>query len=255
MKNGVVALHQVSYEQKAYWRNPLATFFTFVFPPMLLVIFGTLNRDAHSSLIGFLPFNQYFVPSIVTFGVMSACYVNLAINVSFRRELGILKRLRGTPLPPWAFFVGVIGNVLVLSAMLVAITIVVGRVLYDVPLPGRIGAFAVTLAVGAFCFCSIALAATRLVPNGDAAPAVINGIFFPLVFISGTFFPVPPTSVLSRIASFFPVRHFIQAAFAIYDPRRTSGAPDWKHLLVMAAWGAAALVVALYTFRWEPVRH
>ena len=254
MTIGVVALRQVGYEQKAYWRNPFASFFTFVFPPLLLVIFGTLNRDAHSSLIGFLPFNQYFVPSIITFGVMSACYVNLAINVSFRREMGILKRFRGTPLPPWAFFVGVIGNVLVLSAMLVAITIAVGRVFYAVPLPGRTPAFAATLAVGAFCFCSIALAVTRLVPNGDAAPAVINGIFFPLVFISGTFFPVPSTSVLSRIASFFPVRHFIQAAFAIYDPRRTGAGPDWGHLAVMAAWGTAALLIALRTFRWEPVR-
>jgi ABC-2 type transport system permease protein len=254
VRSGVIALQQVGYEQKAYWRNPFATLFTFVFPPMLLVIFGTLNRDAHSSLIGFVPFNQYFVPSIVTFGVMSACYVNLSINISFRREMGILKRVRGTPLPPWAFFVGVIGNVLLLSGLLVAITILVGRVFYDVPLPGRIAAFAATLAVGAFCFCSLALAVTRLVPNADAAPAVINGIFFPLVFISGTFFPVPPTSVLSRIASFFPVRHFIQAAFAIYDPRRASAGPDWGHLLVMAAWGAGALLVALRTFRWEPVR-
>ena len=250
-----IALRQIGYEEKSYWRNPIATFFTFAFPPMFLVIFGTLNKDAQAGSLGRISFNQYFVPSIIAFGVMSACYVNLAITVSVRRELGILKRLRGTPLPPAAFFVGVIGNVIGLSALLVAITMGLGRLLYDVPFPpaSHWPAYALTLVVGAGAFCALGLACTALVPNADAAPAVVNGLFFPLVFISGAFFPVSNSSILGQIAVFFPVRHFVTATFHVYQPHHTA-MPDWGSLAVIAAWGAAAVILGLRTFRWNPSR-
>ena len=123
------------------------------------------------------------------FGVISACYTNLAIALSFRRDSGVLKRVRGTPLPPWVFMAGNIGSSLIVSALLVALTTLAGVLFYGVVFPGRWVALVLTLAVGAFCFCALGLAMTTVIPTATASPAIVNGVLFPILFISGTFFP------------------------------------------------------------------
>lgn len=103
--------------------------------------------------------------------------------------------------------------------------------------------------VGAAVFCILGLATTALIPNADAAPAIVNLIFFVLIVISGGFFPIASTSVLSQIAQVFPLRHFIDATFAAFDPRRNVSAFPWSDVGI--TWGAAGLVVATRWFRWE----
>ncbi len=210
---------QIKYEQKLYWRSPSSAVFTFAFPILLLVIFATLNQGASIRSLGGISYNQYYVPGIVAFGVISACYTNLAIALCFRRDAGVLKRIRGTPLPPWVFMAGNIGSSLIVSALLVALTTIAGVWLFGVVFPGRWGALILTLVVGAFCFCSLGLAMTVIIPTATASPAIVNGVLFPILFISGTFFPVQATDFLGRLASIFPVRHFEQAMFAVFDPR------------------------------------
>jgi ABC-2 type transport system permease protein len=140
----------------------------------------------------------------------------------------------------------------VVSVLLSALTLLVGKLAYDIVLPHHWLAVAVTVASGVASFSALGIAGTAFVSNADAAPAVVNGVFFPIVFISGTFFPISSGSVLVKIANFFPVRHLIVAMFATFDPRRRSVGPDWSHLAVLLAWGVAGLVVALRRFRWEP---
>ncbi|HEV8438428.1 MAG TPA: ABC transporter permease [Methylomirabilota bacterium] len=243
---------QIRYEQKLYWRSPSSAVFTFAFPILLLVIFGTLNVGVTLRSLGGISYNQYYVPGIVAFGVISACYTNLAIALCFRRDSGVLKRVRGTPLPPWVFMAGNIGSSLIVSVLLVALTTLVGVLFYGVTFPGRWGALALTLAVGAFCFCSLGLAVTGFIATATAAPAIVNGPLFPVLFISGTFFPVDPASFLGSIARVFPIRHFEQAVFDVFDPRVSGSGIALAPLLVMLGWGAAALVVAVRYFRWEP---
>ena len=244
---------QVRFEQKLYWRSPSSAVFTFAFPILLLVIFASLNQGATLRALGGISFSQYYVPGIVAFGVISACYTNLAIALCFRRDAGVLKRVRGTPLPPWIFMAGNIGSSLLISAILTVLITCVGVLVYGVVFPGRYGAFFLTLAIGAFCFCSLGLAITAVIPVATASPAIVNGLLFPVLFISGTFYPVDRTSLLGRIGAVFPVRHFEDAVFAVFDPRIASGirvAP----LAVMLLWGVAAVVVAIRGFRWDPVR-
>jgi len=245
---------QVRYEQKLYWRSPSSAVFTFAFPILLLVIFATLNQGTSIRALGGISYNQYYVPGIVAFSVISACYTNLAIVLCFRRDSGALKRLRGTPLPAWVFMSGNIGSSLVVSALLVLLTTAVGVLFYGVAFPGRWAALLLTVAVGAFCFCSLGLAMTALVATATASPAIVNGTLFPLLFISGTFFPVPASSVLGQIASLFPIRHFEQAMFAVFDPGRIGSGVEPRALLVMLGWGVGAAVVAVRRFRWEPTR-
>lgn len=246
--------HQVRYEQKLYWRSPSSAMFTFLFPILLLVIFASLNLGATIRARGGISYNQYYVPGIVAFGVISACYTNLAIGLCFRRDAGVLKRIRGTPLPPWIFMAGNIGSSLLVSALLTVLTTAAGVVFYGVTFPGRYGALLLTLAVGAFCFCSLGIAITALIPVATASPAIVNGLLFPLLFISGTFYPVDPASWLGRIAAFFPIRHFQEAVFSVFDPRALGWGIDGRALLAMLLWGAVASAVGVRAFRWEPTR-
>jgi ABC-2 type transport system permease protein len=248
---GLIA-HQIRYEQKLYWRSPSSAMFTFAFPILLLVIFASLNQGSSLPALGGISYNQYFVPSIVAFGVMSACYTNLAIGLCFRRDSGALKRMRAAPLPPWIFMAGTIGSALIVSVALTALTTAAGVAFYGVSFPGRYGALVLTLAVGAFCFCSLGLAITTMIPVATASPAVVNGLLFPLLFISGTFFPVAGTSWLGVIAAVFPVRHFEEAVVGVFDARVGGSGIELRPMLVMLAWGAAAATLALRGFRWEP---
>jgi ABC-2 type transport system permease protein len=245
---------QVRYEQKLYWRSPSSAMFTFVFPILLLVIFASLNQGSTLRALDGISYNQYYVPGIVAFGVISACYTNLAIGLCFRRDAGVLKRIRGTPLPPWIFMAGTIGSSLLVSAILTVLTTAVGVAFYGVVFPGRYGALALTLLVGAFCFCSLGLAITAVIPVATASPAIVNGLLFPILFISGTFYPVEGSSWLGMLATVFPVRHFLHAVFAVFDPRAAGSGLDLKALAVMLLWGAAAAIVAVRGFRWEPIR-
>jgi ABC-2 type transport system permease protein len=134
---------------------------------------------------------------------------------------------------------------------------VAGIVFYDVTFPGHYPALVVSLVVGAATFCAIGIAVSCFIPNADSAPAIVNGILFPILFLSGVFFPVQNNSWLARLANFFPIRHFTNAVFASFDPRSAHGpSHGWAggDLLVMAIWCAAAIVVAFRRFRWEPPR-
>jgi ABC-2 type transport system permease protein len=184
---------------------------------------------------------------------MGACFTNIAMSMSARRDSGILKRVRGTPLPPWAFLAGVIGSSIIVSIVLALLTTGFGILVYSVHVPQHIVAAAVTIGVGALSFCALGMAMTIVIPNADAAPAIVNGVLFPIVFISGTFFVVPPESVPAKIAEVFPVRHFINAMFTAFDPAHLSSSGfNGTDLLIMAAWGLAGFVIAARRFRWEP---
>lgn len=242
---------QVGWEQRSYWRNPAAAGFSFVFPILIMVIFSSTSSDSKISSLGNINYTQYIIPSIVAFGIMGVTFTNLAISVTFKREAGTLKRVRGAPLPAWIYLGGLIGNSIVVGVLLTVLVVAFGVVVYGVSIPGNAFALVVTLAVGAACFCALGLAVTTIVPNADAAPAIVNLVFFPLLFISGTFFPISKGSVLTTVASVFPVRHFITATFTAFDPH-ARGAFRGGDLLVMAAWGVAGLIVANRRFKWEP---
>jgi ABC-2 type transport system permease protein len=251
----VLVIHQLRYEQKSYWRNPISAFFTFAFPLMFLVVFASLNLDAHIDILHGLAYNQYYVPSIAAFGVISACYSYLGVQVAIRRDTGVFKRLRGTPLPASALIGGLVVNALVTAILLLAVTLAAGTVFYDLMWHGHLLALACAAALGAVCFCAIGIAVATLAPNGDAAPAVVNFALFPLTFISGTFFPIKPSSFFAHVAAVFPIRPFTEAMFAPFDPRTTGSGFRGHDLFVLGLWTVGSIAVAVRRFRWEPSRH
>jgi ABC-2 type transport system permease protein len=240
--------HQIRYEQLSFWRNPQSAFFTFVFPVVIITIFGALfGGSAGNSYFYGLSALQYYVPTIAAVSVLGSCYSQLAIVLSTRRQNGILKRVRATPLPAWNYFLGLLAHCVMVSVVDVALIVAVGR-LFGVPLPTHWPAIAVTLVLGAACFCSLGVAVASLISNAEAAPAVVQLVLFPLVFISGTYMPIHSTA-LNRLASALPVRPFNEALLGPFA-RHTGFA--WSNLGVLLAWGVAGAYIAVRRFRWNP---
>jgi ABC-2 type transport system permease protein len=250
-----LVLHQFRYEQKVFWRNPASVFFTVMLPLIFLFIFATIFGNDEIEERG-VKTTTYYVPAIVSLAVISATMQSLAINLTEDRERGLLKRVRGTPLPTPVFVAGRVGNSLVISILMVVLVAVIGRLVYDVSLPGEtIPAILVTLGVGAFAFCCLGFALTAAIPSEEAAPAITNATVLPLYFISGIFIPDSeiPDGVL-KVADVFPIRHFFEAFFTAWDPNTVGAGFEWRDLAIVAGWGVAGLLVALYAFRWEPRR-
>lgn len=244
---------QIRWEQKSYWRNPAAAAFTFAFPLLFLVIFSALYGNGTIDVPGGeVKFTQYYVPAIIAFGLISACYTNLAFTVCVRRENGLLKRSRGTPLSPAAYLGGIVGNSVVVALILTTLLVLLGVIAYGVTFPGRYLGLALVIVEGGFCFSALGIAVSTIVPNEDAAPAIINFILFPLLFISGTFGPVSSTSTLGHIAAVFPVRHLVQASVAVFNPFGGGTGIVASHTLMLFGWGVVGLLVSLRRFRWEP---
>ena len=257
MSSLVLALRQVRYENRAFWRNPLSAFFVFVFPLMFLVIFNLLFGNRELELPGGTTnTSTFYVPAIVAMAVIYTCFNNVSIGVCFARDQGLLKRVRGTPLPRWTFLFGRIVHSVLLAVLLVAIVTAAGALLYDVDVPtNTLPAFLVTLAVGAATFCALGMAITAAIPNAEASPAVVNVMILPLLFISDIFIPLQDAPAwLTTFADVFPVGHFASALHAAFDPFETGAGLEWVDLAVMAAWLVVGLVAAVRFFSWEPRR-
>lgn len=256
MSAGSAVLRQVRYTNKAFWRNPPAAFFTFAFPLLFLVIFTTLFGGDRMLVINGnrVPVATFYISSIVVFSVITACYTNVAMTLTFARELGILKRVRGTPLPGWAYLLGKMVHSVLMAVLLVVISLSFGAAFYGASLPLRsLPAMLVTLAVGAASFCLLGMAATTIVRNADAAPAVVQATILPLLFVSDVFIPLrnPPVWV-DLVGKIFPVRHFSDALQYAFFPPAASAGLKLGDLAVVAAWGLFGLAVALRRFGWEP---
>jgi ABC-2 type transport system permease protein len=248
-----LAWHQFRYDQLAFWRSPAGVFFTVLFPLLFLVLFNGLFGNDTIDELG-IPVSTYYVPGIITLAVVSATTQSLAINLAEDREMGRLKRVRGTPLPAWAFVAGRVGNSVVTCVLMVVVVSVIGRVAYDVPLPGEtIPALVLTLVVGAFAFSCLGFALAAAIPNEDAGPPMTNVILLPLYFISGVFVPESeiPEGAL-HVADIFPIRHLFDAFLTAFDPRTTGAGFEFGDLAIVALWGVLGLALAVRFFRWSP---
>ncbi len=246
--------HQFRYDQKVFWRNPAAVFFTVGFPVILLLIFATVFGDQTIDVRGGIDTTTYYVPAIITLAVISATMQSLAMSLVIAREDGRLKRGRGTPMPPWVFIAGRVGNSIVVALMMLALIAALGSILYDVAIPwDQLPKIVVVLVVGAASFCCLGIALTAAIPSQDAAAPIVNALLLPLYFLSGIFIPDDelPQGVID-FANHFPVRDFFEAFFDAYIPAGGGSGLDWGNLAVVAIWGVAGLLIAIRFFRWSP---
>src|SRR5437660_8139573 len=255
MRDLKLALRQVWYINNAFVRNPASLFFTLVFPLMFLVIFTVIFGNGHVLIAPgkTVRVATFYVPSIAAFSVITACYTNIAISLSFSRDSGALKRIHGSPLPVWSYILARILHAVSIAIVLVVICSVFGAAFYGATLPTTtLPAFLLTLVVGAAVFSALGVAVTALIPNADAAPAVVNATILPLLFISNIFIPLQnPSGWIDVVGKMFPIRHFADAMLGSFFQLSGSGLHA-NDLYVMGAWGIGGLIFAVLAFRWEP---
>lgn len=240
---------QVAIEIKMYWRNRAAFFFGFLLPLLFLVFFGSLNRD---SRIQGHQFIDFFLPGMLGFSVVATALSNLAISLPIQRDQLILKRLRATPIPTVIFLGGkvVMATIVILTQSVVML--LVGWLFFNLTLPYSMIAVALWLIAGSTVFSAIGFAVAGLIPTGDAAPAIVNAVYLPMVFLGGAFFPTASMPRLLRVvAAALPLTYFIDEVRAAFygDTSVNGGAIALGVLLV---WLLGSGLVALRTFRWVP---
>ena len=241
---GGLAWRQYRLERKMFWRNPSAAFFNFLLPLLFLGFFGALLHNDKDVL-------QVIVPGIAGMAVMSTTFNALAFNVTALRELGILKRVRGTPLPTSAYLAGIGGSAITNTVLQITIISVAGKILFGLDWPQDLFALAFFVALGVVCFASLGVALSHAIPNFDAAPAYVNAAFLPLIFISGVFYDADDApAVIKDAAQALPLKHLIDGL----SGAMVHGEGVGDHLvavLVLAVWAAAGLTLAVRGFSWE----
>lgn len=250
-------------ELRQFFRDPTQVVFTFSLPTLLLVLLGSVFGGVYEGTG--VSASQLFAAGMIAAGIFSTSFVNVGTGVAGDRENGTLKRLRGTPLPAPAYFIGKIVLVTVASVAEVVIMVAVGVALFDLALPDRAAdwfTLAWICALSVVCCTLLGIALSALARTVTAAVAVMQLPFLGLSFISGVYF-VPITElpdVLLDIASVFPLKWMAQGLRSVFLPEQAAvlevgGAYDLGSVaLVLGAWCVAGLALCLLTFRWTPRR-
>jgi ABC-2 type transport system permease protein len=231
-----------------FWRNPTAAFFGFLLPLLLLAMFGALFADRQDDL-------DVVVPGIAGMSVMAATFVSLTYYLTFLRERGILKRLRGTPLSTSAYLTGIAANAVTNTVLQVGVVILAGRLFFGIPWPRDWPALLVFLALGVVCFAALGVALSHAIPNSESAPAYVNAVFLPMIMLAGVFYDDEnaPT-VLRDLADAMPLKHLVDGLSGAIV--RGEGLGDHTVALVaLALWAAVGIVLAIRGFSWEARRN
>ena len=251
-------LRQVRSETRfnllGFRRSPAATFFTVILPLVFLVIFTSIFGNYTINATGARVATQY-VPGILALALVSATFMNQAIFTVIKRESGVLKAMRATPLPPWVYVGGSVVSSLVLTAMMTVLVMGIGRIVYGVGIQaGALPSLFVSLAVGTAAFSALGLAVTCMCPSEQAAPAITNMFVLPLYFVSDVFVITSsgPPHWMGLIGDIFPIKHLAHALRHTFDPFIDGVPVPVGNWLVMAAWGVFGVLVTVRCFRWTP---
>jgi ABC-2 type transport system permease protein len=238
-----LAWEQFRFERKLFWRNPSAAFFNFLLPILLLVLIATAFRTDDEGL-------EVLIPGVAGMGVLATTFTALAFNLTMLRDEGVLKRIRGTPIPPWAYLAGFIGSATLNAVLQVTLVVAIGNLLYGVDWPHDPLLLVGFTLLGVICFAALGVAFSHVIPNEDAAPAYTNAIFLPVIFISGVFYSTDELpEALKVVAEALPLKHLIDG---LSEAIVGGGSADvGTAALVVTAWAAVALFLAVRFFRWE----
>ena len=242
-----MAWRQYRLERRMFWRNPSAAFFNFALPLLFLFLLGAILAGDQDAL-------DIIVPGIAGMSVMSTTFSALAMNLTFLREQGVLKRMRGTPLPSGSYLAALGANAVTNAAIQVLIVVVAGRLLFGIPWPLDVLQLVVFVAAGVACLASLGVAYSHVIPNFDSAPAFVNVVFLPVIFISGVFYDAEDApSFLRDIARALPLTHVIDGLSGAMVTG-ASLADNAGSLGVIALWTLLGVVLAIRGFSWETRR-
>ena len=246
---------QTRYQLVSFWRIPVAVFFTLGLPLVMLVLLNALfGSSTTETAEGSWPTSHFYTTGLAAFTAVSATYTNLANMVPIRRDEGVLKRWRGTPLPTWMYVSGFILSAVVIAFIGVVLMLTLGVVAYGLEIDlAKMPAAFVTFAVGVSTFAALGMALASIVKSASSAAAAANATILPLAFVSNVFIEVDDAPRwIEILGSIFPLKPFVEAFQDCFAPFVAPPAFSWGSLAFIAAWGVLGLVVALRKFTWEP---
>ena len=253
-------LGQVRSQFVQFLRLPVAMFFTVVLPLGMLLLFNSIFAGGDAMVEGpegDWPLRQFYVASLGTITAVSGTFTNFANIIPDRRENGVLKRWRGTPLPRWTYLGGYVGSGILVALAGLVLMLGVGVVFYGTELEAaKLPAALVTFAVGAAVFSALGVAVAGLIRNAEAAPAVANAVVLPMAFISNTFVAMDESDMprwIDVVSSILPLRPFVESMQNAFNPTVDSPGFSGSNLAVLAAWGVVGALLAWRCFKWEPV--
>ncbi|MFF7155383.1 ABC transporter permease [Streptomyces sp. NPDC008139] len=246
-------------ELRIFFRLREQLVFTFAFPIVFLFLFASIFGDDMANTGSTA--SQYYVASMIAAGIMSTSFQSLGVSIAIERDEHVLRRLRGTPMPPAAYFLGKIWLVLVTSVAETALLLLFGTTIYDVNLPSDVGGwltFGWLFLLGATSCALLGIAISSVPKTGRSATSVVVLPFLVLQFISGVYILIDtvPNWMLT-IGSVFPLKWLCQGLRGVFLPQAAASlepAGSWEYgriALVLGAWVVGGLVLCLLTFRWK----
>jgi len=244
--------HELKVELLLYTRSRELAFFTFLLPLIFFLLLASVYGNDRIKSEGNVRSAPFLQAGMIGYGAISIAFAGLAIVLVIRRESGILKRLRATPLTAPEYVSALLSTFLAAFAVQVVGLLVLGRAFFSVPFPHHAVSLVLALLLGALAFCGLGIGLTSLIKSAEGASAVVNAIYLPTAFISGAFFsPHSYPAFLRAIADVLPLTYFLRLIRNVM----LHGHEIWSqgtNVAVVAAWGVAGLIVALRSFRWEP---
>jgi ABC-type multidrug transport system permease subunit len=244
---------QLRYAVVDLWRARVVLIFTLVLPLVWLLVVGAIAGNETVDAARGVRVMQFVTPVAISMGILYAAYPTVAISLAVAREVGVLKRLRGTPLPAWTYLAGRIGGAVVFALVSVAVSLLVGIVGFGVQIVWRTApATIVTIVLGIACFAAIGLAVAALSPSQSVAQGASVGTAVAMTFVSDLFtFGGETPRWLQLIGDVLPLKPLNEALQDQFNPFLSGSGWYWDRLAVVAAWGVAAALVATRTFRWD----
>jgi ABC-2 type transport system permease protein len=245
-------VHQLVFEQRTFWRSREAAVFIFVFPLLLYVLLASVYGDEVEIEGVVVPSGDVLLAGLFGYGAANTAFGGLAIILVNRREMGLLKRVRSTPLPPMVYVAAVLLSTLVVFTLQAVVLLAVGRLAFDASPPENWVGFGGAVVLGVASFACLGLAAASLIRSMEGVSAVVNVVLLPMAFLSGSFGPTDDyPRVLEAIASVLPLTYFLDIVNGVYLDGDSLFA-DPAALGVVAAWGIAGLAITLRRFSWMP---
>lgn len=236
-------------QQRLFWRSRESAFFTFALPLVLLILLGTAYGDEE---VDGIRASTYLLAGFLGYGIVATAFAGLAISIVVRRESGVLKRVRGTPLPSGVYLGALIASTLAVMALETIAQLLVGRFLLDAGWPTSPLSFALTIVLGVAAFAALGLAVTGFVKSSEGSSAIVNAIYLPMIFISGVFFSRDTMpGFLQALADVLPLTYLLELLREVFVE---GGGLDTEAgaVAVVAVWGIAGFALALRMFKWEP---
>jgi ABC-2 type transport system permease protein len=234
-------------ETKLFIREWQAVFFTFIFLPMLMFLFGLIYNNEPDAITGFGSVDV-MLPGYVSIGIAANALFTIGGVLAAYREKGILRRFRVTPLSPVGVLAAqvIVAYVMALFSAIVMMTL--AKFAFGLRVEGDLLVMLMAFTIGAVCFFSFGFLLAGLFRTARVSYSIMTSIFFPLIFLSGAAIPMelmPP--VMHTISKFIPLTYVVDLMKDAWLGRTI----DLLNIVVLLVILAVCATLSMRTFKWD----